>query len=262
MLKIISAANKHPANRSPAEFHAYWIERHGPLFARTPALRRYVQHHTLPAAYGGNPAPTHDGASMFWYDDVDALRTASSPLLRDAITSADGDLFEWYVASRRYGDPAAITLQEAVRADDRQLFDRSASWPRDGQRATVVTRERVVVDGPTSPEMVKAIFIASRKPGLALDEFLEHWFEVHGQLCAAVPGLRRYVQNHVVPEAYGVRAMTHDGFSELWFDDRDALERARESAQWAELSKDGQTLFTYPMAVVVAHETIIKDLPS
>jgi uncharacterized protein (TIGR02118 family) len=259
MLKIISAAVKHPHNRTKDELQKYWTERHGPLFAHTPLLRRYVQHHTLPEAYGGNPSPTHDGASMFWYDDVDALRSSASPKLSDAITPADGELFEWYVASRRYGDPASMTLQETVRADDRQLFDRSDTWPRDALRATVVTTERVVVDGATTPSMVKAIFTASRKPGLALDEFLMHWFEVHGQLGSGVPGLRRYVQNHIAPEAFGVRAMTHDGFSELWFDDLESLARARESPEWAELSKDGQTLFSYPMSVVVARETIIKD---
>jgi uncharacterized protein (TIGR02118 family) len=259
MLKIISAAVKHPTHRELAEFHEYWGSRHGPLFARTPRLRRYVQHHSLPASYGGNPSSTHDGASMFWYDDLEALRDASSPMLSQVITPADGELYEHYVASARYGDPDTMTLQETVRADDRQLFDRSDAWPRDARRATVVTRERIVVDGPTTPSMVKAIFTASRKPGLALDEFHQHWFEVHGQLGAQVPGLRRYVQNHVVPDAFGVRAITHDGFSELWFDDLEALSAARQSPAWAALGADGQTLFAYPMSVVVAHEKVISE---
>jgi uncharacterized protein (TIGR02118 family) len=261
MLKIISAAIKHPGSRSLAEFHEYWGNLHGPLFARTPALRRYVQHHSLPESYsGGTPTSTHDGASMFWYDDLSALRNPVSPVLSQAITPSDGGLYEHYVAKKRYGDPETMTLQETVRADDRQLFDRADAWPRDAQRATVVCEERIVVDGPTSPSMVKAIYTASRKPGLALDEFLQHWFEVHGQLGSRVPGLRRYVQNHVVRDAYGLRAMTHDGFSELWFDDLESLRQARESAAWAELSKDGQTLFTYPMSVVVAREKVIKEL--
>ena len=53
--------------------------------------------------------------------------------------------------------------------------------------------------------------------------------------------------------------MTHDGFSEAWWDDLDSLHRSRASAEWAALNEDGLTLFTYPMATVVAHETIIKD---
>jgi len=258
MIKIISAANLHPTNRSRDEFFEYWRQRHGPLFARTPRLRRYVQHFSLPEAYSTDQPPTHDGASMFWYDDIDALRTTESPTLASVITAADGALYDHYVAARRYGDPETMTLQETVRADDRQLFDRSLDWPGDGRRATVVARERVVVDGPTTPEMVKALYTASKKPGLSTQEFQEHWFTVHGRLCAQVPGLRRYVQNHAIPEAHPLRAMTHDGFSELWFDDLESLQRARASAEWAKLSEDGKTLFAYPMSIVVAREGVIK----
>jgi uncharacterized protein (TIGR02118 family) len=257
-IKIISAANQHPSNRSREEFFGYWRQRHGPLFARTPLLRRYIQHFSLPEAYATSQPPTHDGASMFWYDDLEALRGTESPKLAQAITPADGELYEHYVGARRYGDPATMTLQETVRADDRQLFDRSLEWPTNGRRATVVARERIVVDGPTAPEMVKALYTASKKPGLSNEEFFQHWFEVHGQLGARVPGLRRYVQNHAIPEAYPLRAMTHDGFSELWFDDLESLQRARASTEWAKLSEDGQTLFAYPMCVVVAREGVIK----
>ena len=52
--------------------------------------------------------------------------------------------------------------------------------------------------------------------------------------------------------------MTHDGFSELWFDDVAAWQRARASAEWGKLGEDGRTLFTYPMSIVVAREGIIK----
>jgi uncharacterized protein (TIGR02118 family) len=258
MIKVISAANQHPTNRTRADFFQYWRQRHGPLFARTPELSRYVQHFSVAEAYAGDPAPTHDGASMFWYEELDALRNAVSPRLGDIITSADGDLYQWYVASARYGSPESITLQETVRADDRQLFDRSGEWPTHTRRATVLAQERVIVDGAADPSMLKVIYIASRKPGLSLDEFQQHWFAVHGELGSRVPGLRRYVQNHGLPEAYSLRPMTHDGFSELWFDDLASLQRARASAEWSRLSEDGQTLFTYPMAVVVAHEGVIK----
>ena len=47
MIKIISAAIKHPRNRTLPEFQEYWAARHGPMFARTPHLRGYVQHITL-----------------------------------------------------------------------------------------------------------------------------------------------------------------------------------------------------------------------
>jgi uncharacterized protein (TIGR02118 family) len=261
MIKVLAGAIKHPINRSQTEFHEYWQHRHGPLFAKTPELRRYVQHHALPEAYGANPEPTLQGASMFWYDSLDVLRNPpSSPRLSDVIRQEDRALYDWYVASARYGPADRLTLREAVLADDRQLFDRTPDWPWHGKRTSIVAEERVIVDGPTTPGMVKVIWAFSRKPGLSLEEFQEHWFEVHGHtLGSKLPGIRRYVQNHSLPEAYALRPMTHDGFSEAWWDDLESLHRSRASAEWAALSADGQTLFTYPMAVVVARETVIKD---
>jgi uncharacterized protein (TIGR02118 family) len=260
MIKIVSAAIKHPVNRTRDEFQAYWQQRHGPLFGRTPDLRRYVQHHALPEAYAAGPQPTHHGASMFWFDSVDALSASPSPRLREVITPADGELYAWYVASRRYGDPDAMTLRETVQADDRQLFDRTPDWPLDHKRATVAAEERIIVDGEVTPGMVKVIWIFARKPGLTVEEFSDHWYHVHGQqLGARLPGMRRYVQNHPRPSFYGSRPMTHDGFSEAWWDSLEALNESRASAEWAALSQDGQTLFTYPMATIVSREFIVKD---
>ena len=68
MIKVLAPAQHHPTNRTLAEFHNYWGESHGPLYANTKNLRRYVQHLTLPDAYGIDPAPTFDGVSMFWFD--------------------------------------------------------------------------------------------------------------------------------------------------------------------------------------------------
>jgi uncharacterized protein (TIGR02118 family) len=259
VIKVLAGAIKHPVNRTRAEFHAYWQTRHGPLFSRTPELRGYVQHHALPESYTGVPRSTLHGASMFWFDDLDALRNPPpSPRLSDAIPRDDADLYAWYVASSRYGAPDALTLRETVQADDRQLFDRTPDWPLDAKRTSVAARERIIVDGQTTPSMVKVIWAFSRKPGLTLEQFQEHWHAVHGQLGARLPGIRRYVQNHPPREAYAIRPATHDGFSEAWWDDLESLHQSRNSPEWDALSADGQTLFAYPMATVVARETIIK----
>ena len=237
MIRMIAPALKHPTNRTLAEFRHYWAESHGPLYARTTALRRYVQHLTLEEAYGDEPAPTYDGASMFWFDDLDAVRPQE-------------------------GDPESIELWNAVIEDDAQLFDRSTTWPTDHRKASVVGTERVVLEGSTTPEMVKAIFISARRPGLSLEEFSDHWGSVHGALVAQLPGLRRYVQTHAAPESYmltGIIAPTHDGFSELWFDDYAAWKLALASAEWSAVVEAGETLFARPAAYVVGRERIQKD---
>ncbi len=115
------------------EFQGYWAVTHGPLFVNTRALRRYVQHLTLPeASRDQDPAPAYDGCSMFWYDDLEALRNPSA-------------------------EPTDVALREAVRSDDSQLFDRIDSGPLGHKSASIVAEERIIVDGEVTPGMVKAI---------------------------------------------------------------------------------------------------------
>jgi uncharacterized protein (TIGR02118 family) len=263
LIKRIGCAIRHPSNRSFEDFQAYWAQHHGPLFSHTPNLRRYVQHITLPEAYGGTPAPTHDGVSMFWFDDMETvMQPPASPRLADVVPESHTDTYEWYVRSRRYGSPESMTLAETVIADDRQLFDRSTAWPTDQRRSNVTATERVVVDGTTSPTMVKAVFMVARRPGLTVEEFQERWFGAHGQMVARLPGLRRYVQNHGVLAAYGLssRSMTHDGFSELWFDDLAHLQAAATTPEWRAAQEDGRRLFAEPAGLVIARERIQKEI--
>ncbi|PWT84715.1 MAG: hypothetical protein C5B57_04310 [Blastocatellia bacterium] len=268
MIKVVAPALHHPTNRTLAQFHNYWSESHGPLFANTKNLRRYVQHLTLPEAYDTDPKPTFDGVSMFWYDTYEPPR---APPGRDAETLAllkavlgvsnlgdDGDAKAQQPASP--GERVAMTLLKAVLKDDAQLFDRSTSWPMHHKSASVAAQEHVIVDGPTGPQMVKAIFVASKLPGLTLDQFFDRWQNHHGRLGAKLPGLRRYVQNHAIAEAYVDPGRTHDGWSELWFDDLRSLHAAVNSAEWKALGEDGATLFAAPMGVGVARERVQKEL--
>jgi uncharacterized protein (TIGR02118 family) len=233
MIKVVAPANLHPGRRTLAEFQNYWGESHGPLFANTKLLRRYVQHLTLPEAYGEDPNPTFDGVSMFWYDDLEAMRSPST-------------------------DPVSVALRQAVIADDNQLFDRLPGWPLHHKRASVVAEEKVIVDGRTTPDMIKVISIAAKMPGLTDDEFYGHWLEVHGPMAAKVPGIRRYVQNHAVRDTAGLRPMTHDGWAEIWWDDLESMRRAHATPEWAALREDGRTLFANNMGVGIAREKVQK----
>jgi uncharacterized protein (TIGR02118 family) len=173
--------------------------------------------------------PSHDGASIAWFDDWDAMKAAyASP--------------EW----------------QAMSNDAPNLFD-------DAQPSRIcVAVEHPIIDGKTEPSMVKMISMACKMPGLTVEQFQRYWHDVHGPLGAKVPGQRRYVQNHAVPEAYGTtiirdRRMTHDGWAEHWFDDLDSLRRAVASPEWAALREDAKELFVPGAgASVVARETVIK----
>ena len=255
MIKVLAPALRHPTNRSLEDFHRYWGESHGPLFANTKMLRGYVQHLTLPEAYEGQPEPTFDGVSMFWYDDLETMGVATNDpdvlALMEGIYGVPGVPSDPPPADP---DQREVTLLHQVLKDDAQLFDRSTTWPMHHKRAAVVAEEHVIVDGQKSPEMVKAIFMASKLPGLTLSEFLVRWEHVHGPLAANVPGLRHYDQYHAVLESYPMGTNTHDGWSELWFDDVSSLRAAVASPEWAALAEDGATLFAQPIGVGVARE--------
>jgi uncharacterized protein (TIGR02118 family) len=78
--------------------------------------------------------------------------------------------------------------------------------------------------------MIKLVFILHRRPGMDFAAFSRHYREVHAPIGAALPGLRRYVQNHAGPALDG-SPLPFDGFSELWFDDLESLQRALASPE-------------------------------
>lgn len=184
MIKAIWAAQRVPGMSDEA-FYRHWGEIHGGLGRRVLGMRRYVQHHTLPEARGGALAVTHDGASVAWFNELVSMKES--------------------FATPEWG---------AMRDDAPNLFDPAQPM------AVVFAAERVIVDGPTTPTMVKLIAVAGRAAGLSVADFQQRWAEGHGAFGARVPGLRRYVQNHALPEGYsGTPPINHDGWAELWFDD-------------------------------------------
>jgi hypothetical protein len=72
---------------SDAEFHDYWLHKHGPLvasFARAIRARKYVQSHTvLPeggasVAASRHMAPPYEGITEVWWDNAEEMRAGSS----------------------------------------------------------------------------------------------------------------------------------------------------------------------------------------
>ena len=80
--------------------------------------------------------------------------------------------------------------------------------------------------------MVKLIYCISKKPDMTVEDFQAYWRDVHAPIAGAIPGLRRYVQCHVVPETYGAQNKpAYDGAAELWFDDLDAMRTAMRTPE-------------------------------
>jgi len=74
MIKIVYCITKLP-QLSNDEFHRYWRENHGPIAAKIPGCRKYVQSHTIHRAWGGRE-PSFDGVAELWFDDWQALERA------------------------------------------------------------------------------------------------------------------------------------------------------------------------------------------
>jgi uncharacterized protein (TIGR02118 family) len=85
--------------------------------------------------------------------------------------------------------------------------------------------------------MLKFMVVLYRRPDLSVERFKDHLRSVHGPLARKLPGLRRYVQNHVVNDV----KREHPGWDaivELYFDDRAAMEAAWASPEGAASDAD------------------------
>ena len=109
--------------------------------------------------------------------------------------------------------------------------------------------------------MIKVVGLLTRRSGISHEEFVRHWLEVHGPLAHAVPGVRRYVQSHIV----GTRTRPDipetdvevDGIAELWYDDEAALARAAATPEMKRLTDDGALFIGRIKSYVVVEKQII-----
>lgn len=85
--------------------------------------------------------------------------------------------------------------------------------------------------------MFKLMGLLRRREGLTHEEFVAYWKDHHAQLARRVPGLRAYRLSPVTTRFEG-GGPPYDGYGELWFDDREAFERATQSAAWREARAD------------------------
>jgi uncharacterized protein (TIGR02118 family) len=108
--------------------------------------------------------------------------------------------------------------------------------------------------------MIKSLSLLTRRPELSHAQFIKHWGEIHAPLAHAVPGVRRYVQNHIQGERTRADIATTevavDGVAELWYDDRAAMERANASPEAKRLHDDG-ALFIGAIKTFVIEEMVI-----
>jgi uncharacterized protein (TIGR02118 family) len=91
--------------------------------------------------------------------------------------------------------------------------------------------------------MIAAISLMRRQDAISLARFRRHWLDIHGPLVCGFPGLRRYVQCHVVASTVmneTARSMHIDGFPILYFDNDQDRTRAHHSPEMAACNIDSR----------------------
>lgn len=76
-VKNIEFVNR-PKGMDVEKFHAYWRDVHGPIAARIPVLRRYVQSHARMGAYRDGREPIYDGCAITWFDSTADMRLSAT----------------------------------------------------------------------------------------------------------------------------------------------------------------------------------------
>ena len=103
--------------------------------------------------------------------------------------------------------------------------------------------------------MVKLIYGINRKPGMSVEEFQRYWRETHGPIAARLPGVRRYVQCHTLPEPYTrENPPPYDGVAELWFDDMATLQQAMASPELKAAREDERNFIDHSRTFLIVTE--------
>jgi len=85
--------------------------------------------------------------------------------------------------------------------------------------------------------MLKFMVVLHRRPELTRQQFRQHLREIHGPLAMNLPGLRKYIQNHVCDDPKR-QSPGWDAVIELYFDNWPVMEAAWASPQGAASDAD------------------------
>ena len=122
----------------------------------------------------------------------------------------------------------------------------------------MATHDHIIVDGPTGGSLIKGVYQLQHRDGMSVEEFRKYWIDVHGNLGSKLPGLRRYVQSHVVDEAYMYARPYFDGVAQLWFDNADSMRAAFDSPAGKALAADGPKFIDMSaLRMFVAQEHVV-----
>ena len=109
--------------------------------------------------------------------------------------------------------------------------------------------------------MVKVIILLARRDDLSREDFTRYTRDQHLPLVAKLPGLRRLVVNHVLPDPNGPPP-AYDAVAEDWFDDLAAMGAAFESPEGQAVIADASNFLDMSRLQILAVEEQEIPLPT
>jgi uncharacterized protein (TIGR02118 family) len=108
--------------------------------------------------------------------------------------------------------------------------------------------------------MLKVCTLFQRKKGLSVAEYQSYWRSGHPEFVKRLPGVRRYAQNHPLPETFDGDAPVYDGVVELYFDDSAALKHLSTTQEYQDLNADEERFVDRStIRLVFTEEHILKE---
>lgn len=198
---------------SEKEFQRYWREEHSPLASKITQIKRYLIASRIP--FGKEPEdPLFSGVAEIWLENE-----------KEQLESLQSKEF---LQGARLDEP---------------------NWAAFWQTLVLDTTAHVLMEGEPlkkDSKLVKMFVLLKRKPGMSLADFRQYWLETHGPLVLNLPGVRRYLQCHVVDGFYAVGESRFDGVEQIWFDDTRSIEKMMESPQYKEKVMPNMANFVEP----------------
>jgi uncharacterized protein (TIGR02118 family) len=108
--------------------------------------------------------------------------------------------------------------------------------------------------------VVKIVIFFKRKPGMSVEDFQQHWRTTHADIIVRLPGIRGYIQSHVLASGYRKGEPVYDGVAETYFDDTQAMKALARMPEYAAVLADEPNFIDGAnMASIITDEYVIKD---
>ncbi len=110
--------------------------------------------------------------------------------------------------------------------------------------------------------MLKQLSIFRKRQDLSQDAFRDYWRHRHPDVVTRLPGIRRYVQNHVVQTLRGEPAW--DGIAEVWFNDIESMRANAGNPVLADIRADEANFIAAGsmVSIVTAEQAFADESPA